>query len=164
MSNVAMPNTAEDIGRRVLKLIDSIRSAQDLSPENIEEVVGIHIERNDEDPNIYGFGGNLSDDWTYSLVSTPDKIGQKPTSIRFALSPTSTDASKPDCKMSFDDYVQALVASGFSAKPMPTFPGSDALYLNRGEVGVIAYSDKQSSGQTEQNTVCLSKLIISAYA
>jgi hypothetical protein len=166
MSAVATPINAEEIGRRVLKLIDSIRSAQDLAPDRIEQIIGIHVERNDEDPNIYGFGGAFSDDWAYSLVSTPDKLGEKPASIRFALNPATSapDQSAPACKMTFDDYVQALVASGFSARPMGTFPGSDAIYLKRGEVGVIAYSDKKPSAQAEEKTACLSELIISAYA
>ncbi|MCC7247186.1 MAG: hypothetical protein IT473_01035 [Lysobacter sp.] len=166
MSAVATHLSAEDIGRRVLKLIDSIRSAEDLAPEHIEQIIGIHVEHNDEDPNIYGFGGTLSDDWTYSLVSTPDKLGEKPASMRFTLSPATSnlDQYSPTCKMSFDDYVQALVASGFSSRPMGAFPGSDAIYLNRGEIGVIAYSDKSPNVQAQAKTACLSKLIISAYA
>lgn len=168
MSAVATPASAEEIGRRVLKLIESIRSAQDLAPERIEQIVGIQVERNDEDPNIYGFGGASSDQWAYSLVSTPEKLGEKPTSIRFALSPaaSASDQPKPLCKMSFDDYVQALVAAGFSSRPMGTFPGSDAIYLKRGEVGVIAYSDKNAgaAAAADDSAACLSKLIISAYA
>jgi hypothetical protein len=151
----------------VLKLIETIRSAQDLAPERIEQIVGIQVERNDDDPNTYGFGGASSDQWAYSLVSTPEKLGEKPTSIRFALSPAASaaDQPKPACKMSFDDYVQALVAAGFSSRPMGTFPGSDAIYLKRGEVGVIAYSDKNAgAAEAQERAACLSKLIISAYA
>ena len=161
------PITAEDIGHRVLKLIDSLHSAQDLSPEHIERVTGIQVEINEDDPGIYGFGGKLTADWSYSLVSSPDRLGEKPTSLRFSFDDTHRDRANPAslapiCKMRFDDYRQALVSAGFTAKPMPTFPGSDSWYFSRGDIGVTAYALGKADPQA--GPVCLSKMIISAYA
>ena len=161
------PITAEDIGHRVLKLIDSLQSAQDLAPEHIERITGIPVEINEDDPSIYGGGGKLTADWSYTLVSSPDRLGEKPTSLRFSFDDTSRGRADPAdpapiCGMGFDEYTQALVSAGFTAKPMPTFPGSDSWYFSRGDIGVTAYA----LGTTGAGTApaCLSKLIISAYA
>lgn len=161
------PITAEDIGRRVLKLIDSLHSAQDIAPEHIERITGIHVEINEDDPSIYGFGGKLTEDWSYSLVSSPDRLGEKPTSLRFSFDDTDRERagpvdSAPICDIRFDDYTKALVSAGFTAKPMPTFPGSDSWYFSRGDIGVTAYALGKTG--VESAPVCLSKLIISAYA
>lgn len=161
------PITAEDIGHRVLKLIDSLHSAQDLSPEHIERITGIHVEINEDDPGIYGFGGTLTADWSYRLVSSPDRLGETPTSLRFSFDDTQRDRATPAglapiCEMGFDDYRQALVSAGFTAKPMPTFPGSDSWYFSRGDIGVTAYALGKTDPQV--GPVCLSKMIISAYA
>ncbi len=158
------PVTAEDIGRRVLKLIDSLHSASDLAPERIEQATGLRVDINDEDPNIYGFGGKLTDAWSYSLVSTPDKLGEKPSSLKFSFDDTSREQADPApiCALDFDAYSKALAAAGFAATPMPTFPGSDAWYFKRGDIGVMAYP--QGKADPQAGPVCLSKLIISAYA
>lgn len=158
------PITAEDIGRRVLKLIVTLRSVEDLAPERIEEATGIKVEFNDEDRNIYGFGGKLTDQWSYSLVSTPDKLGEKPSSLRFSFDDTSQKQADPApiCTLRFEDYSQAMTAAGFEISPMRTYPGSDAWYFKRGDIGVMAYA--QGKADPQVGPVCLSKLVISAYA
>ncbi len=165
MSAVATPITADEIGRRVLKLIDSIRSAQDLAPEHIERQTGLSVERNHSDPNIYGFGGALTDAWAYNLVSTPQKQGEKPTSLRFSFD-DQTSGSQADpadiCGLDFQGYSQALKSAGFDSKPMHSRRGIDAWYFTRGDVGVMAYT--HGNANPEQGKACISKLIISAYA
>ncbi len=158
------PITAEDIGHRMLKLIDSLQSAQDLAPEHIERVTGIQVEINEDDPGIYGFGGKLTADWSYSLVSSPDRLGEKPTSLRFSFDDTNRKQADPTpvCVLKFEDYSQALTAAGFVVKPMRTYPGSDAWYFTRGDIGVMAYTHGKADPQV--GPVCLSKLIISASA
>jgi hypothetical protein len=165
MSAVATPMTAEDIGRRVLKLIDSIRSAQDLAPEHIEKQTGIHVEYNAKDRNIYGFGGNVTDDWIYNLVSTPQKEGEKPTSLRFSFDDQTSGKADPAdiCGLDFQGYRQALTSAGFDFKPMRGRQGLiDAWYFTRGDVGVLAYT--HGNANPEEGKACISKLIISAYA
>jgi hypothetical protein len=164
MTATAPPVTAEDIGRRVLKLIDSLHSAQDIAPERIQQATGLPVEFNDEDPNIYGFGGKLTEQWSYSLVSTPDKLGEKPSSLRFSFDDTSRQHADPApiCVPDFDAYSKALTAAGFAVTPLQTYPGSDAWYFKRGDIGVMAYTQGKTDPQV--GPVCLSKLIISAYA
>ncbi|MCC7247184.1 MAG: hypothetical protein IT473_01025 [Lysobacter sp.] len=165
MTAVATPITAEEIGRRVLKLIDSIRSAQDLAPEYIERQTGLHVERNANDPHVYGFGGSLSEDWMYNLVSTPQKQGEKPTSLRFSFDDQTDDGKgDPDeiCAMDFQTYRTALTSAGFDFKPMQGRRGIDAWYFTRGDVGVMAYT--HGNADPAKGKACISKLIISAYA
>jgi hypothetical protein len=187
MSATVPPITAEDIGRRVLKLIDSLRDAQDLAPERIEQVMGLRVEINDENPNIYGVGGKLTEDWSYSLESSPDRLDEKPTSLRFSFDNSRRDVAGDAsavpaalCGMRFEDYSKAMQAAGFTAKPMRTFQGSDSWYFNRGNIGVTAYAlplaDAEQAapmqiavGQTAPARAvaapaCLSRLVISAYA
>ena len=158
------PITAEDIGRRVLKLIDSLHSAQDLAPEHIEQATGMRVEHNGDDPNIYGFGGKLTEAWSYSLVSTPDKLGEKPTSLRFSFDDTSRKQADPTpiCKLKFDDYSKALTESGFTIKPMQGYQGIEGWYFVRDNIGVMAYT--HGKADPAAGPACLSSLAISAYA
>lgn len=165
MTAVATPITAEEIGRRVLKLIDSIRSARDLAPEHIAQQTGLEVERNANDPHLYGFGGSLGEDWMYNLVSTPQRQGEAPTSLRFSFD-DQTDGGNGDpaeiCGLDFQDYRAALTAAGFDFKPMQGRRGIDAWYFTRGDVGVTAYT--HGNADPAKGKACISKLIISAYA
>jgi hypothetical protein len=164
MTTTAAPITAEDIGRRVLKLIDSLRSAKDLAPEHIEQATGMRVEFNGDDPNIYGFGGKLTEEWSYSLVSTPDKLGEKPTSLRFSFDDTSRKQADPApiCELKFDDYSRALTESGFTAKPMQGYQGIEGWYFVRDHIGVMAYT--HGKVDPAAGPACISSLAISAYA
>ena len=163
------PITAEDIGRRVLKLIDSLHSAQDFAPEHIEQATGMRValnsdDPNDDDPNIYGFGGKLTEEWSYSLVSTPDRLGEKPTSLRFSFDDTSRRQADPTpiCKLRFEDYSKALTASGFTVKPMQGYQGIEGWHFVRDNIGVMAYT--HGKADPAAGPACISSLAISAYA
>ena len=64
------PN-AQDIGQRVLALVENVRGPGDLAPARIQELTGIKVEFNPDDANEYGFSGQLTDAWAYNLVSLP---------------------------------------------------------------------------------------------
>jgi hypothetical protein len=164
MTVTVPPVTAEDIGRRVLKLIDSLHSARDLAPEHIEQSTGMRVEINDEDPNIYGFGGKLTDEWSYSLVSTPDKLGEKPSSLRFSFDDTTRNHADPTpiCTLAFVDYSKVLTASGYEAKPMHGYRGIEGWYFTRDNIGVMAYTHGKADPSV--GPACVSRLVISAYA
>ncbi len=164
MSAVNTPITAEEIGRRVLSLIDSIRSTQDIAPEHIERQTGMHVERNQSDPNIYGFGGNLTDAWAYNLVSTPLKQGEKPTILRFSFDDQTNGQADPKdiCGMDFNDYRDALKSAGFDSKPMHSRNGLDGWYFSRGDVGVMAYTHGRAN--PDEGKACISQLVISTFA
>lgn len=155
---------AEEIGRRVLKLIASLHDARDLAPDRIERETGLPVAFNDHDPNVYGFAGALDGRWTYSLVSTPDREGAPPTSLRFSFDPAP--GAQPDpaivCTPSFEAYGKALGDLGFTSIPMQAYPGSHARYFSRGDIRVTAYASADPGDATAR--ACLSRLIISAGA
>lgn len=150
--------SAEDIGQRVLKLIGSLRSAGDLSPERIQQETGLRVEINANDRNVYGFSGDINDQWSYSLVTTPDRQDTPPRSLRFSFDADSHGDVDPApiCKPTFDEYTRALKALGFEGVPMRAYPGSDGWHFNRGDINVMAYARGGDHGG------CLSKLIVSA--
>lgn len=155
---------AEEIGRRVLKLIGSLRDARDLAPGKIEQETGLRVEFNAADPNVYGFGGRLDDDRSYSLVSTPDTLDEKPTSLRFSFDAEDGDGADPDsvCTPSFEAYSAALHDLGFASEPLRAYPGSYSRYFTRGDISVTAYADRDPAGDGVR--ACLARLIISANA
>ncbi len=158
------PITAEDIGRRVVKLIDTLRSAEDLAPERIEQTTGITVEFNNEDRNIYGFGGKLTDEWSYSLVSTPENAGEKPSSLRFSFDDTSGKQADPApiCSLDLAGYARALTEAGFVSKPMHGYRGVEALYFARDMISVMAYP--HGPNIPDDGRVCMASLVISAAA
>jgi len=98
-------------------------------------------------------------------VSTPDKIGEKPTSLRFGFHDSSDDGSgDPEeiCGLDIGAYRDALTAAGFSAKPMLGYRGIDALYFTRGEVGVTIHT--HGHVDPDAGRACVSTIVISAYA
>lgn len=151
--------SSREIGQRVLALIDSLRSARDLSPERIERATGLTVEFDAGDRNVYGVSGALGGAWSYALVSAPDRQDQPPRSLRFSLEGATADADPaPVCMPTFAEYTRALTDMGFAGEPMRAFPGSEAWHFNRGDINVMAYPRGGEGGQ------CLSRLIISAGA
>jgi hypothetical protein len=115
MTTAASSLTAEEIGHRVLKLIDSIHTADDISPAHIEKVMGVKVQFNEKDPNDYGFGGKLTDEWSYNFGSLTDPDGAKPTRLELSFD-NSTDNNgdmTPVCKLNYDGYSKFLTDAGF---------------------------------------------------
>jgi hypothetical protein len=115
MTTAASSLTAEEIGHRVLKLIDSIHTADDISPTHIEKVMGVKVQFNEKDPNDYGFGGKLTDEWSYDFGSLNDSPGEKPTRLMLSFEDqTHKNADvTPICKLDYDAYSKFLTDSGF---------------------------------------------------
>ncbi|MGH8081707.1 MAG: hypothetical protein ACREP7_14120 [Lysobacter sp.] len=164
MTTATQSLTADDVGRRVLKLIDSIQGAKDIAPAHIEQTTGIKVDIWSEDQSKYGFNGKLSDVWYYGLRSMPaDKPGDKPSSLLFSFSDNDDDKSDPSAVcLKFKDYSQALTAAGFAGKPVQGYRGVDSWYFTRGNVAVTAYVF--GKGDPDAPGACLSQLIISAQA
>ncbi len=158
MTTATHPVSAEDIGQRVLKLIASLRNAGDLSPERIEQTTGLRVEISADDRNVYGFSGDINDQWSYNLVTTPAGQDAPPRSLRFSFDADSHGDVDPApiCKPTFTEYTRALTELGFEGVPMRTYPGSEGWHFNRGDINVMAYPRSGDHGE------CLSKLIVSA--
>ena len=139
MTTAASSLTAEEIGHRVLKLIDTIRTVNDISPARIEEVMGVKVEFNSKDPNEYGFGGTLSGEWTYGFGSLTDPGGAKPTRLELSFD-NQTDSGAdmaPICKLSYEDYSKFLTGAGFKKSPFYAEHGRlTSIHFARGPVAV----------------------------
>ncbi len=163
MTTVTQALNAEDIGRRILKLIDSIHNAQDINPEHIEQTIGLKVNLWSPDQSKYGLSGQLTDTWYYGLRSMPPIAqGAKPNSLLFSFSDKNdrnTDPT-PVCALNFQDYSRALSDTGFTAKPIESIRGVDSWRFTRGEVSVTAYVF--GDGDPAAPGACVSQLIISA--
>lgn len=165
MTSVAQPLDAEDIGRRMLKLIDSIRSAHDITPEHIQQTTGLKVDIWSADQSKYGLSGKVTDAWYYGLRSMPPAApGAKPNSLLFSFSDQSGGDADPTpiCGLTFQDYSHALSKAGFTAKPIECIRGVDSWRFTRGDVSVSAYVF--GDGDPAAPGACVSQLIINARA
>ncbi len=116
----------EEIGKRVLKLTNSINDIKDLSPENIERQMQIKVSFKEENRNEYGFGGNIegAPDWLYNLYAYPSENNQRTDTIRFSFDYQLREPISPDlsliCTVDFEAYRKELKDAGFT-KSSPNF-------------------------------------------
>jgi len=153
---------AADIGKRVLKLVEHIRSADDIAPARIEQLTGMKVEFNPDDANEYGFGGQLTDAWAYNLISLPDGDA-KPTRLMFSFDDESRANADmaPICALDFDAYAETLAAAGYQATPSPGKHGEVSLWdFTRDDVTVQVYVRGENDDKADH--ACVSKLIINA--
>jgi hypothetical protein len=162
MNQQQTPINAEDIGQRVLKLVEHIHGPDDIAPERIEQLTGIKVEFNPDDANEYGFSGQLTDAWAYNLVSLPEGTG-KPSRIMFSFDDESRSNADmaPICALDFDAYAAALTTAGFASNP--TRGKHDRVEywdFARDDVSVQIYVRGENDAKAEH--ACVSKLIINA--
>jgi hypothetical protein len=156
------PQRAEDISRRVLRLVENVRGPDDIAPARIEQLTGIPVEFNPDDANEYGFSGQLTDAWAYNLVSLPEG-DRKPSRIMFSFDDESRANADmgPICAMDFDAYAAALAAAGYRSQPARG-KHERILYwdFSRDDVSVQIYVRGENDARAEHS--CVSKLIINA--
>lgn len=118
--------SAEEIGRRVLKLAKNVDGITDISPENIERQMQISVSFREENRNEYGFGGNVENapDWVYNLYAYPSENNQKTDTLRFSFDYQLREPANPDlspvCAVDFEAYRKELSDAGFS-KSFPLY-------------------------------------------
>lgn len=146
MDTVALSSptlSAEDIGRRVIKLVQNLRTLDDISPANLERQMGIKVEFNKYSPPKYGFSGPIEGNWVYEVEAIPDKDNQQiPRHLDFSISDRSPDGKAdltPVCTLSFNDYRDAFVAAGYSVKRIVIGHNNDPWRFTRGDVTVTAW-------------------------
>jgi hypothetical protein len=155
--------TAEDLGHRVLKLIDGIQNVDDISPEHIEQVFGMKLTVNPRDPNDYGYDGKLTDAWTYSFGSVPDLKGGKPTQLRLSFDDQTHSGADmtPICGLDLDGYAKNLTAAGFKASPYYAEHGRLIAWdFARGKVAVKINVRGESNAKATHNCVSILTLDI----
>ncbi len=163
MQALQTPGTAEDIGRRVMTLVENVRGPDDIAPSRIEALTGINVEFNPDDVNEYGFSGQLTEAWVYNLVSLPEGAGKPPSRIMFSFDDeTRANADMaPVCALDFDDYAAVLTAAGFVSNPVRGHQGR-LLYwdFSRGDVSVQIHV--RGENDAKAGHACVSRLIINA--
>nr|WP_036135105.1 hypothetical protein [Luteimonas mephitis] len=111
--------TAEEIGKRFLKLIEGLESRSDLTPARIEEVVGISLNPKPGTLGAVFRSEDLGGGWRYAF----DYIPASPSLLQgvglsFENEVDSYSNMTPICRVGFDDYHNRLKAMGFRDTPI----------------------------------------------
>ncbi|QJD70004.1 hypothetical protein HG421_07240 [Xanthomonas campestris pv. badrii] len=148
--------SAEEIGKRFLKLIEGLGSRDDLSVERIKEVTGITLSYLPKGKR-YSYSEALGDGWYYMLWYIPESDSfKKGVSLMFINSKEEFGEMTPVCALDFDHYHNALVALGFLAEP------------NYGEIGELRswhYTKfKKSDGMVDMTLSIIPQNVIAGEA
>jgi len=110
--------TAEEIGKRFLKLIEGLESRSDLSLENAQQETGLTFSPS-SDGRLYGYEETLVDGWhaamNYRLATASTMIG---IDLHFWKVDDHYADMSPVCALDFDHYNAALKAMGYRDTPV----------------------------------------------
>lgn len=152
------PLSVDELNRRVLQLIDSIRTRDDLGPSHIQRLTGMDVEVNAEDPTVYGIAGPLQGNGRYSLVSSHKNAAGQVDSLLFSFE--SSDQPAPCARV--DDYRAALSAAGFAGRHLPAgHRGHESWYFTRDGVSVNVHVRDPRGAPAAQ--ACVASLVIGVY-
>lgn len=110
--------SAEEIGKRFLKLIEGLKTPEDLSLERVEEAIGLSLLQVNG-KKYYGHGQKLQEGWFYAFWFYPEERGNK-RGIRLDFEHEGDRFSNMAavCVLDFDYYHNALKAMGFRDTPV----------------------------------------------
>ena len=166
--------TPEEMGRRFLKLIDSLHSFNDLTLERVQGFMRIPMYN--IGANRHNFGMHLPESgWYYDLGYVDDHQGpdSKYASYEFTNKAEYADM-EPVCGMDFDAYDAALRAMGFKAMGFKEERPDSASYntgresqivrqfredYTRNDVAVWIFPDVQAkSPEAKLNHICVKSI------
>ena len=156
--------SAEDIGNRILRLIDSMQSQADLSPAHVQQVTGIQVGIDPHDSLNWGFGGAVDAQWTYGLSSMKSPDGKAVDGLLFSFEPAqgqADDNPAPVCTPDLDYYRKSLEQRGFSAKPLHGRFGVVDRWLFERD-GVCIGASLRRNPKSREPLACVHQLIINA--
>ena len=114
--------TAEEIGKRFLKLIEQLESRNDLSVDGIQSVLGVtlnHVKVPNENLAYYAYGQKLDSESSFSIHYNPASPGLKEgIGLSFGHSEGGDGSVKTVCSPTFDDYHNALKEVGYRDVPI----------------------------------------------
>lgn len=113
--------SAEEIGKRFLKLLKGLKSRDDLSLERVQEVTGVALKRVSypkENLESYFYSQPLEGGWSYSLDFIPESASLKMgVSLSFEHEKDAFSEMSAVCALDFDHYDKALKEMGFVVSP-----------------------------------------------
>ncbi len=114
--------TAEEIGKRFLKLIEQLESRKDLSVDGIQSVIGVtlkHVRVPNEKLDYYAYGQKLNSEWSFSIHYNPASPGLKEgIGLSFGYSEGGDGNVQTVCSPAFDDYHDTLKEVGYRDVPI----------------------------------------------
>lgn len=150
--------TPEEIGRRLLKLIDSLKSFNELSSDRVREMMQLQMV---DTPETHGSFLTMSlpeSGWQYSFSYRIDPMYPRYTNATFEFNNRQDDRADmaPVCGMDFNAYVAELKKIGFAERedlaqydsPMPPINADGTMeerqffriptyFFSRGNIGVL---------------------------
>nr|WP_239692171.1 hypothetical protein [Xanthomonas floridensis] len=111
--------SVEEIGNRFLKLIEGLKSRDDLSPERIRDVMGITLKKPEAGRLAVGYwSADLADGWRYAFTYVPESPSLlKGVDLTFQNSADDGASMFAICSLDFNHFDKALRAMGFDAAP-----------------------------------------------
>lgn len=160
---------AEEISRRMIELLKTVKTREDVSTTNIELVMKIKVRFDEKNHQNYGFGGTIegTSKWAYnlSIYSYPGTDNKIDAALNFSFNRLHDDERSgrddyaPICAVDFDAYIKELKDAGFSSAP---YYGEHGRFLGwdfaRGAVSVqiTAYGENAERA----NHQCVSMLTV----
>lgn len=144
------PLTGEDISRRVLKLIGSLKSNADLTVEHLEQQTGLSMRRA-ADGGSFGTGAAIDSNWSYNLLVGP-VLGEKKNQLTFDFDRTGDQNAPmtPVCALDFDDYARALKDMGFQDSAVRAEHNRISYWNFQGPVSLRVYVEGESNESPEK--------------
>ena len=144
--------TPEEMGRRFLKLVDGLKTIDDLTVERIIDQAKLPMKYAPLGM-VYSFTiPEPMSGWYYGLDFYQDPgSGRKTARVEFA-NPRDSEADKgPVCGMDFDGYVSALKRMGFRMSPSYDSHGNLLEYhFYRGKINVMLLHGEQAREPEEK--------------
>ena len=115
----------EEVGRRFLKLVGSVKSKEDITVERVQEIMGLTLDQN---PIYPSYSQSFGNGWSYSVRYAAEMPGDSwGIDLYFinGVDPFPEDMS-PVCGLNFDHYHDALVQMNFRYRNggKDKFPGT----------------------------------------
>jgi hypothetical protein len=122
---------------RILRFVDGIRSAPDMTRSRLEEVMQVRLEQDSELQEWWWYTGASDEKWQYTLkVDERSKDDSLPLiTISFSAGDVEGNARATVCTYELEAFARSLVALGYTRHPGWKKPGGH-LVFSREQAGI----------------------------
>jgi hypothetical protein len=115
---IPAPANAEQIAERMLKLLEHLRTPEDLSPAQIQRYMGISMQPSPSDPSQFEATGRIGDGWRYSLETVQSSYRVAPYALRLRFDDGRDNGSDMSliCRFDYEQYKSSLERIGFEPR------------------------------------------------